>query len=72
MASVNELFFIKRGCHHGVVVNMLDCDIVVNKFQLQSTFFVSLGIGMNSLIPPSYVVNSTTTVLLQALALDNP
>ena len=55
---------------HDVVANMLDCDIIVNKFKLHSCYYVhfqanTLGKGMNILILPSYVLNSTTTVFLQ-------
>ncbi len=48
---------------------VLDCDIVVSKFKLQSCYYIhfqtnSLGKGMNN-PPSSNGLNSTTTVLLQ-------
>ena len=41
---------------HDVVVNVLDCDIVINEFEFQSRYYVhfranTFGKGMNSLIP---------------------
>ena len=53
----------------GIVANMLHCDIIVNEFKLQLCYYILfqrniLGKGMNPLIPPSYGLNSTTTVLL--------
>ena len=49
---------------------MLDCDILVNKFDIQLHYYVpfwtnTLGEGMNPLIPPNCRLNSTTSVLLQ-------
>ena len=40
----------------GVVANMMDCDIVVSEFELQSRYYYhflsnTLGKGMNLLIP---------------------
>ena len=40
----------------GVVANMLDCDIVVSEFELQSRYYVhlrtnTLGKGINLLLP---------------------
>ena len=47
----------------------MDCEIVVREFELQSRYYVhfqanTLGKGMNPTHPPSYGLNSTTTVLL--------
>ena len=51
------LFRFFRGSSHGDVVNVLDCDIVVSEFQIQSRFCVhfrtnALRKDMNSIIPP--------------------
>ena len=52
---------------HGVVVDMLDSNVVVNKFKCQLLYHFhfqtnTLGKGMNSLIPlPSYEINSYFT-----------
>ena len=59
-----------KGNLRGVMANVLDCDIVVNEFELKSGYYVpfqtnTLGKGMNSLIPSNYDFNSTTKVLLQ-------
>ena len=70
MSSTDRLFSVARhvgrGCPHGVMVKAMDCGIVVSEFLLQSRYYVhfranTLGKGMN---PPSYGLNSTTTVLL--------
>ena len=58
------------GNPHGVVVNMLDCDTVVSEFEFQSRYNIhfqtnALSKGMNSHIPFSNRLNSTTTVLFQ-------
>ena len=42
---------------HDIVVNVLDCDIVVREFKLQSNYYVLFGTstlkkGMNPLSPP--------------------
>ncbi len=47
----------ERGCPRGVMVNVMDCGIVVSEFVLQSCYYVhfrtnTLGKGMNSLILP--------------------
>ena len=52
-----NLMFL-RGCPHGVMVKVLDCGIVVSKFELQSRYDVhsrtnTLGKGMNLLILPA-------------------
>ena len=58
----------------GVVAYVLDCDIIISKFKLQSCYYIHfqtniLWKGMNSLIPPCYGLNSSTTSLRMALAL---
>ena len=68
-------FYLNLGCPHGVMVKVMDRGIVVNEFIFQSRYYVhfwanTLGKGMNSLIPPRYGLNSTTTVLW-ALVLNN-
>ena len=55
---------------HAIAANMMDSDIVVSRFKLQSHYYIpfwtnTLGKGINSLIYSSYWLNSTTTVLLQ-------
>ena len=52
-----------------VVTNMLDCNIIVNEFELQSCYYVHfwtimLAKSMNTFILSSYELNSTTTALL--------
>ena len=42
---------------HGVVGNVLDCDIVVREFELQSRYYIhnrvyTYGEDMNNFIPP--------------------
>ena len=43
-AVLNVLFItltlIKSGGPHTVVANLLDCDIVISKFQLQSCYYI--------------------------------
>ena len=61
--------FLTVGCPRGVMVKVMDCGIVIREFVLQSRYYVhfrpnTLGKGMNPLYPPSYGLNSTTTVLL--------
>ena len=53
----------KGGCPHNVVANMLDCDIVVSEFKLQSCYYIhfqtnTLGKGMNPLIPLCWTATS--------------
>ena len=62
--------YLRRGSPCGIVVNRLDCNIIVSKFKLPSCTYIHfwtniLAKGMNLLIPPGYVLNSNTTVLLQ-------
>ena len=57
------------GGPRGVMVKAMDCGIVVSEFILQSRYCVhfwtnTLGKGVNLPYPPSYGLNSTTTVLL--------
>ena len=57
------------GCHRGVMVKAMDCGIVVSEFVFQSCYYVhfranTLGKSMNPTYPPTYGLNSTTTVLL--------
>ena len=54
----------------GVMVKVLDCGSVVSKFELQSLYYIhfwtnTLGKGMNPIYPPSYGLNSITSVLLK-------
>ena len=60
---------LSRECPRGVMVKAMDCRIVVREFVLQSRYYIhfranTLGKGMNPTYPPSYGLNSTTTVLL--------
>ena len=50
------------GCPRGVMVTAMDCGIVVREFVLQSRYYVHFR--ANTPYPPSYGLNSTTTVLL--------
>ena len=57
------------GCPRGVMVEAMVCKIVAREFKLQLRYYVhfqtnTLGKGMNTRYPPSYGLNSTTTVLL--------
>ena len=60
----------RAGCPRGVMVKALGCGIVVCEFELLSRYYGHfwtnpLGKGMNPLpYPPSYGLNSTTTVPL--------
>ena len=54
----------------GVLTRVLDCHIVVNKLKLKSQYYVhfqtsTLEKRYERPYPPSYELNSTTTVLLQ-------
>ena len=58
-----------RGCPRGVMVKTMVCEIVAREFKLRSRYYVhfqtnTLGKGMNPHYPPSYGLNSTTTILL--------
>ena len=57
------------GSPHGVMVNVLNSNIEVSEFKLQSHYYIHFqtnthGKGMNSQYPSNYRLNSTTTVLL--------
>ena len=57
------------GGPRGVMVKAMDCGIVVREFVLQSRYTIhfranTLGKGMKPPYPPSYWLNSTSTVLL--------
>ena len=63
-----EISHHSRGCPRGVMLAM-DCGIVVSEFFLQSRYYVhfgtnTLGKSIEHPSPPSYGLNSTTTVLL--------
>ena len=62
------IFYSPSPQGHGVVANMLDCDIVAIKFKFQSCYYVhlqtnTLGKGVYPLASPSYELKGTTTVL---------
>ena len=48
------------------MANVLDCEIDISEFEFQSNKYVYFRTNslINPLIPPSYGLNSTTTVLL--------
>ena len=54
---------------HGVMVNVLECDIVVSEFKLLSHYYVQFWINTlgksieASIIPARYELNNATTVL---------
>ena len=55
-----KLIYFQRGSLCCVVANLLDCNIVVCKFELQSSYYVylwtnSLGKSMNSFIPQQWI-----------------
>ena len=61
---------ISEGCPHGVMVKALDCGIAVREFEFQSHYYIHFqintpGKSINPIYPPSYGLNSTTTVLLE-------
>ena len=65
----SHIEYHQRECPCGVMVKVMDCRIVVSKFELQSCYYIhfqtnTLGKGMNPPYPPSYGLNSTTSVLL--------
>ena len=51
------------GSPRDIVAKVLDCNILVRKFKLQSHHYIHFR--ANILIPPSYELNKITTVLLQ-------
>ena len=49
---------VSGGCPHGIMVKVMDCEIVANEFELQLRYYIhfrtnTLGKGMNPLILPS-------------------
>ena len=55
-------------CANGMLANMMNYDVIVSKFKLQSCYYVHFqtnffGKGMSTLIHLNYGLNSTTTVL---------
>ena len=55
---------------HGVVANVLDCNIVVSRFEFQLCYYIqfrfnTFGKSMNFVISTSYRLNCTTAVLSQ-------
>ena len=61
--------YICGGCSRGVMVKAMDCGIVGREFVLQSRYYVhfranALGKRYEPPYPPSYGLNSTSTVLL--------
>ena len=68
-----------RGSLRDVMANVLDCDMVDRKFELQSHYYVhfqtnTLVKGMNSFIPTNNELTSSPAVLLQGQVkiLNNP
>ncbi len=58
----------KKGGARGVMVTPMDSGILVSEFVIQSRYYLhyranTLEKGMNPPYPPSYGLNSTTTVL---------
>ena len=65
--NINDTILI-RVCPCGVMVNAVDCGIVVNGFELQSRYYVNfrantLGEKYKPPYPPSYGLDNTTSVL---------
>ena len=59
---------LKEGCPRGVRVKATDCGIVVSEFVLQSRYYVHFRVNTlweryDPSYPPSYELNSSTTVL---------
>ena len=59
-----------RVCPRGVMVKVLDCEIVVSEFELQSRYYVhfrtnTLEKGMYPPYPSSYGLSDTITALLK-------
>ena len=52
------------GYPRGVMVKVMDCEIVVSAFELQLLYYVHFRERYEPPYPPSYGLNSTTTVLL--------
>ena len=60
---------MERGCPRGVMVKAMDCGIIVSKFELQLRYYVHFWAKYpweryEPSYPPSYGLNSSTTVLL--------
>ena len=56
--TLSVILYIFRGCPRGVMVEAMDCGIVVSEFVLQLRYYVhfranTLGKGMNTLILPA-------------------
>ena len=67
-AVYNLSIYLSEGSPRDVVANVLDCDIIVNEFELQSHYHVhirtnTLGKGMKSVIPPAEKLDSIAVVL---------
>ena len=59
-----------RGNPCGIIVKMLDCEIVESKFKFQLRYYDHflknhLGKGMNLFTPACHGLNSIATILLQ-------
>ena len=74
-----SIFYYDGGSSCGIVVKTLDCDIIVNKFELYSYYQVCFQTNTTGesyeppLILPSYRLNSSSTnSTSMALALNNP
>ena len=70
---------MEQGSLHGVVTNMLDCDIIVNGFELQSHYYNHFQIntlgekGMNLIIPHLWIQKYHYCFFFKDyLALNNP
>ena len=66
---LQNLFTNNMGGPRGVMVKVMDCGIVVSEFVLQSRYYVhfranTLWERYEAPYPPSYGLNSTTTILL--------
>ena len=63
--------YVRGGsCPRGVMVKAMDCEIVESEFEFQLRYYVhfranTLEKGIEPSYPPSYGLNSTTTVLLR-------
>ena len=72
MECFEENIIQLEGSLHGVVANMLDCNIVVSEFELQFRNYVyfwtnTFGKGINLLVTLHYELSSTSTILIQGL-----
>ena len=69
IARKDNILRLIWGCPRGVMVKALDCGIVVREFVLQSRYYVHFLANTpweryEPPYPPSYGLNSTTTILL--------